>query len=466
MAKRKKSKASPAQTRDLQTILTSERIGLTQELTSEGYLLCKAVPIARTGDMLYLGDEVPVESANDGLVTISRNDSDLFDNDTIASFEGKPVTDDHPDDWVDPKNWRDLAVGITYNVRRGTGSQDNLLLADLLITRDDAIKNVMDGKREVSCGYDADYQQIAMGRGVQRNIRGNHVALVDKGRCGSRCAIGDSEMTQKTLGILSKHLGFLDKAVLQKTAKVVDRAVDSAADVLRKELPWLDKKTVDKVAKAIDADCDDDDDTKDGDDDDDESGKTGDSAVLLKAINKLAKTVDQRIGKLEKRFKDADGDDDTKDGDDDETKDTIIEAEETETKSDAGEKSWTGDSLKKVLSQAEILSPGIKLPTLDAKTKDVGAKVKDCKCKALAAAYKTDDGKKAIDLFLGGAAADFDKLPAAVLDAAFIGASTMMGQANNQRGARTGVNTKDFGKRPPTIAEINAANQKYWADKK
>lgn len=466
MSKRKKIKS--VKTCDLQTILTSERIGLTQELTGEGYLLCKAVPIARTGDMLYADGEVPVASARDGLVTISRDDSDLFDGDTIASFEGKPVTDDHPDDWVDPKNWRDLAVGITYNVRRGVGTQNNLLLADLLITRDDAIQNVMDGKREVSCGYDADYQQIAEGRGVQRNIRGNHVALVDKGRCGARCAIGDSDMTAKTLGILSKHLGFLDKALLQKTAKVVDKSLDSAAEVLRKELPWVDKKALDKVAKAIDADGDDDDDeTKDGDDDDDESGKTGDSAMLLKAINKLAKTVDRRIAKLEKRFADGDDDDDdeTKDGDD-ETKDTMIEAEVAEKKSDAGEKSWTGDSLKKVLSQAEILSPGIKLPTLDAKTKDVGAKVKDCKCKALAAAYKTDDGKKAIDLFLGGATADFDKLPAAVLDAAFIGASTIMGQANNQRGVRTGVNTKDFGKRPPTISEINAANRKHWADKK
>ncbi len=72
--------------------------------------------------------------------------------------------------------------------------EDDILLADLLITDKAAIESVRAGLREVSCGYDADYEQIEPGRGRQRNIIGNHVALVEKGRCGSRCAIGDKDM--------------------------------------------------------------------------------------------------------------------------------------------------------------------------------------------------------------------------------------------------------------------------------
>ena len=49
------------------------------------------------------------------------------------------------------------------------------------------------GVTEVSLGYDADYEQTAPGVGRQTNIIGNHVALVERGRCGPRCAIGDRQ---------------------------------------------------------------------------------------------------------------------------------------------------------------------------------------------------------------------------------------------------------------------------------
>ena len=55
----------------------------------------------------------------------------------------------------------------------------------------------MDGKRELSAGYDAEYETISPGVGRQHQIVGNHVALVDRGRCGVRCAIGDSAMSRR-----------------------------------------------------------------------------------------------------------------------------------------------------------------------------------------------------------------------------------------------------------------------------
>ncbi|RYD87501.1 MAG: hypothetical protein EOP50_20665 [Sphingobacteriales bacterium] len=116
------------------------------------------------------------------------------------------------------------------------------------------------------------------------------------------------------------------------------------------------------------------------------------------------------------------------------------------------------------MSRAEILSPGIKLPTLDAKSKDVGSAVHTCKCKALAAAYGTEDGKKAIEPFIAGNS-DFAKLPTVTLDAAFIGASELIRQKNNSQGMRSGIGTKDFGNKPRTPAEINAANRQYWQDR-
>lgn len=181
-------------TEDVRTrIYTTEKLGPKQSLTPEGFLLCMDVPIARTGSQVYGPGETPVQAGPDGRVVIYRMPEEVFRPETIASFMGKPVVNDHPDGDVTPANWNDLAVGIVLNVKRN----DDLLVADLLITNAAAIKDIADGKRQVSCGYDADYfsEDGTTGVGYQKNIVGNHVALVDEARCGDRCSIGDKQTT-------------------------------------------------------------------------------------------------------------------------------------------------------------------------------------------------------------------------------------------------------------------------------
>lgn len=80
---------------------TVSKIGKTREITiSEGYLLCRDVALARTGTLLYGDGEIPVEPDNTGLIVVTRVDDDLFRPETMASAEGKPVTNNHPEDWV------------------------------------------------------------------------------------------------------------------------------------------------------------------------------------------------------------------------------------------------------------------------------------------------------------------------------------------------------------------------------
>ncbi|MGP6944184.1 DUF2213 domain-containing protein, partial [Klebsiella pneumoniae] len=67
-----------------------------------------------------------------------------------------------------------------------------LLLADVIVKTPEALQAIDDGDDEVSCGYDADYEQISPGLAKQSAITANHLALVPNGRAGFRCAIGDS----------------------------------------------------------------------------------------------------------------------------------------------------------------------------------------------------------------------------------------------------------------------------------
>lgn len=166
--------------------------------TPEGFLVCPGVAIARTGSQRYMPDEVPEDLAEgmaaDAEVLVHRPESEVFAPRTLASFEGKPLTIDHPDEDVTPENWKELAVGHIQNVRRGSpdkGQQPDLVYADIVITRADAIEAVQNGLRELSCGYDAEYEAIRPGVGRQIHITGNHVALVEHGRAGACCRIND-----------------------------------------------------------------------------------------------------------------------------------------------------------------------------------------------------------------------------------------------------------------------------------
>lgn len=169
----------------------TERLSEHMYETPEGYLVCADVPVARIGEYLYKSSEVPIEGDKDGLVKIQRDEDEVFSDTALKSFEGKPVTINHPKGFVTPENWKELSHGHLQNVHRGDGEKSDLAIADLIITTEDAIKLVRAGLREVSCGYDAEYEQIKPGLGRQLNICGNHVALVVKGRAGGRCAIMD-----------------------------------------------------------------------------------------------------------------------------------------------------------------------------------------------------------------------------------------------------------------------------------
>ena len=61
----------------------------------EGYLICVNVPIARSGTQEYQQDEIG--QAGQRLVTVYRPEDEVFSEATMSSFEGMPVTNDHPD---------------------------------------------------------------------------------------------------------------------------------------------------------------------------------------------------------------------------------------------------------------------------------------------------------------------------------------------------------------------------------
>lgn len=156
--------------------------------TPEGFLICKDVPIARTGPQDYLARELMLDGDPERVLTVNRYPEDVFEEATLASFEGKPICDGHPPENVGPENYAAYTKGHVQNVRR----DGDYIVADLYINDANLANEVRNNvKREVSCGYLCNY--VPDGSGYkQTRIRGNHLAVVPKGRAGASVSIHDT----------------------------------------------------------------------------------------------------------------------------------------------------------------------------------------------------------------------------------------------------------------------------------
>lgn len=162
-------------------------------VTPSGYMEV-AARTARTGIQQYLGRELGRPDL--GVVNVYRDENEVFRKDSLQTFSKLPVTNEHPVTDVDATNWRELAVGVTGDEVLRDGEY---LKIGIKITDADAVKSVMDGKRELSVGYTAEivWQDGVAPDGtpyqaVQKNIQANHIAIVANGRAGAKARIGDS----------------------------------------------------------------------------------------------------------------------------------------------------------------------------------------------------------------------------------------------------------------------------------
>jgi uncharacterized protein len=423
----------------------SEQIGETRERTSQGYLVLRDVPIARTGVMLYTErDGLPVKPGPDGLIRIDRDASVVFHADTIDSFQGVPVTLEHPEDDVDPWNWKQLTVGVVLDVRRGSGIQDNLLLADLLITDQQAIEGIDSGKyHDVSAGYDAGYVEDEPGKGHQTGIVGNHLALLSgAGRCGPTCSIGDKATVEDRM---TKFFDRIRSAFKARDEQALEAALNEVKDEAKPEEKPEEKKPAESK--------------------DDAEPTLADLLARIEALESKL-TADEEAkpeNEGEKREEKPAGTTADDEGDDEEEDEDGAGTSDCKSRDAASLQTEIQD----VISRAEILAPGLKLPTVDAAGD--AKKVRDSLCvfrrRAIAQALRTDKGRDALTPFFGGNTPNLKAITCDAMTAAFVGASEILKRSNNLKP----VAVKDANARAKDaaslVASINKRNAEFWARK-
>lgn len=425
---------------DQMTFYTPEQLGKTRSITPEGFLVCESVPIARTGEQRYKDTELPLDGDEQGEIRVQRPAEEVFRDETIASFAGKPVTVEHPNEFVTPENWERHEVGTVLNPRQGTGAESDLLIADLLIKDPEAIAYVNRERPEVSCGYNSDYEQTGPGAATQHNIVGNHVALVDRGRAGPRCSIQDN--LPKTLGVNFMSQSKITRAFIKlltgfhsKDAEKMSEATEELEDA------FPEKKEEKTEAKSQDAEL---------------------KEVLDWVRDRKAKDAAEETAKKENEMKDAAEAEENRKKAEAEAKDAVLSAETGASNTAMFGTTWTGDSasatLKDILSRAELLSPGIGVPVGDAVSH---SSVKALMQNALAKANATEVGRGCIAPFLLGRT--LAALDGKETMGVFTGAAELMRRANNRTGRENmRIVTKDFGK-TTTAADVQKSNDDFWA---
>jgi uncharacterized protein len=177
--------------------------------TADGYLV-SAPRIARTGMQDYLAAELGLSGDPMRVIHVHRPESEVFSTDSMHSLAHLTVTDNHPRDLVNPKNWRQLTRGMSG----GDVARDGeFIRVPMAIMDADSIAAIMAGKKELSVGYTADLDftpgQLADGTNydaVQKNIRGNHIAIVDRARGGRELRVIDHQPTTSREDLAMKQL--------------------------------------------------------------------------------------------------------------------------------------------------------------------------------------------------------------------------------------------------------------------
>jgi hypothetical protein len=431
------------------------KLGPNREMTKEGFTLFRNVSVSRTGEQVYGPDEgTGIEPGPDGLIHITRTPEEVFRPETLESGNGKSLVILHPEEDVSPENWRALTHGVMFNMRRGTGEQRDESVCDLMVYTPEAVREIDLNMREVSLGYDADYYQTGPGHGEQRNYYINHVALVPAGRCGSSCAVRDHAHEEKN-PMKSRLQRVLDALAGTKDDAELRRVLDKARDEEEEAEKTREKKERDEAEakeKEIEAK------------DEEFKKEVRDSITkLTDAVGKLVK--DKAKDEEEEEAK-------GKKKNEDEDEEEMEEETGTADARKARDSALLEDSFNDIKAKAEIIAPGIQMPTFDAKA-DPKKTFRDCHCglrrKALQQATQDTETAEIVKTVRGRAldSAEILKMSCGQVRTIFNGVAAMKANRNNGRltvdAAQTQNKTQD---NVSPMDKFKAASKARWSDKK
>ena len=189
-------------------------------IDTNGYWEIKHNPISKVGVFPYMGRSISDECEPDKIYYVYRSADTLAKSVDTWDNPPKPFINDHEMLGEGFSKIDDRPVqGVIHN----PVFEDDTLYADISVYSESLKDKIENGKKELSLGYFCKYRKekgIYKGQAydyVQEDMVGNHIALVDNGRCGSDVRVFDHKCTMDSLDIENSFESF-DNKDLKKNA--------------------------------------------------------------------------------------------------------------------------------------------------------------------------------------------------------------------------------------------------------
>jgi hypothetical protein len=261
---------------------------------TNGWAEIKNNPISKAGVFQYSGRAIGADDP-DKLYNVYRPAEELNNPDTIDSFKLLPWVDDHPysvlgseSDGLPTADEKGVDGVIGENVY----FENDTLYANIKAFTDKLASLIAAGKKELSAGFRCVYEKASGNYNgqaydyIQRSIRGNHLALVEKGRMGPDVAVLD----KFTFTFDAKELIKMEEV---KKEEVVEKGADAeiTLESLAELIGALSAK-VDGLVKGEEAEV-------VGEDEEADPALDKDPAAGMDAMEKTLKSMQARIDELQ-----------------------------------------------------------------------------------------------------------------------------------------------------------------------
>lgn len=235
--------------------------------TDDGYLVA-TVKAARTGIQEYAGFEVDPDNKHGlrdkAIVRVQRDASEVMAPATLRSFAHRPVTNDHPRELVNSKNWKGIAVGQTGG--EIDASDGKFVQVPMCLMDGEAIADYQSGKKQLSMGYTTalDFTPGVNDDGEaydarQTDMRMNHLAVVHRARGGNELKIGDHQQGAPTVELKTITLDGLPVTTTDAGIAAIEKLkgmLKDAADGHNTLIAARDATITDLTTKLAKADSD------------------------------------------------------------------------------------------------------------------------------------------------------------------------------------------------------------------
>ena len=215
-----------------------------REYDTNGWFEVKDNPLSKIGIFQYSGGSISPECEQDKIYNVYRPAEELSTEECINSFKLLPWIDNHvmlgsEDEGLTPAE----SKGIQGVIGEDVYFDGEYLKGNIKVFSEAMSSLIANGKKELSCGYRCRYEYapgtydgVAYDY-VQREIRGNHLALVENGRMGPDVAVLD----HFTFTVDNKELFNMAEEIKESGSEKPDMTLEEVHKFLEEVMPKLAK---------------------------------------------------------------------------------------------------------------------------------------------------------------------------------------------------------------------------------